>query len=65
MTVDEPQLRSVIDEPLDTVERVARTDFWQIALGNERSVETPFSLRVGPADPALPRAGVRRAMMER
>ena len=44
LTVDEPQLRSVIDEALDTVERVARADFWQIALGHERSVETPFFL---------------------
>jgi ATP-dependent exoDNAse (exonuclease V) beta subunit len=44
LTVDEPQLRSVIDEALDTVERVARGDFWQIALGHEHSVETPFFL---------------------
>ncbi len=42
LTVEEPQLRPVIEEALDTVERVARADFWQRAQTHERSVETPF-----------------------
>jgi ATP-dependent helicase/nuclease subunit A len=42
LIVEEPQLRAVIDEALDTVERVARADFWQRAQQHERSVETPF-----------------------
>jgi ATP-dependent exoDNAse (exonuclease V) beta subunit len=42
LTVEEPQLRAVIDEALDTVERAARADFWQLAKTQERSVETPF-----------------------
>jgi ATP-dependent helicase/nuclease subunit A len=42
LTVEEPQLRAVIDEALDTVERAARADFWQAAQNHERSVETPF-----------------------
>ena len=31
LTVEEPQLRAVIDEALDTVERAARADFWSVA----------------------------------
>ena len=42
LTVEEPQLRAVIDEALDTVERAARADFWQLAKSREHSVETPF-----------------------
>ena len=42
LTVEEPQLRAVIDEALDTVERAARADFWQLAQSHEHSVETPF-----------------------
>jgi ATP-dependent helicase/nuclease subunit A len=42
LTVEEPQLRAVIDEALDTVERVARADFWREALDGKHSVETPF-----------------------
>jgi ATP-dependent helicase/nuclease subunit A len=49
LTVEEPRLRSVIDEALETVERVARADFWQLAQKHERSVETPFSV-LEPAD---------------
>ena len=33
LTVEEPQLRPVIDEALDTVERTARAEFWQLAQG--------------------------------
>ena len=42
LTVDEPQLRPVIDEALDTVERTAKAGFWQRAKTEESSVETPF-----------------------
>lgn len=42
LTVEEPKLRTVIDEALDTVERAARADFWQRARTGEHSVETPF-----------------------
>jgi len=42
LTVEQPQLRPVIDEALDTVERIARGDFWHLAQAGERSVETPF-----------------------
>jgi len=45
LTVDEPQLRTAIDEALDTVERAARADFWQLARTHEHSVETPFFVR--------------------
>jgi ATP-dependent exoDNAse (exonuclease V) beta subunit len=42
LTVEEPQLRTVIEEALDTVERVARADFWRVARNHSRSVESPF-----------------------
>ena len=29
LTVEEPQLRAVIDEAIETVERVARAEFWR------------------------------------
>ena len=36
LTVEEPQLRAVIDEALDTVERAARADFWSVAQSHAR-----------------------------
>jgi ATP-dependent helicase/nuclease subunit A len=42
LTVEEPQLRLVIEQALDTVECVARGDFWQLAKTLEHSVEAPF-----------------------
>jgi ATP-dependent exoDNAse (exonuclease V) beta subunit len=42
LTVDEPQLRPVIAEALDTVERTASAGFWQAAKAEQSSVETPF-----------------------
>jgi ATP-dependent helicase/nuclease subunit A len=42
LTVEEPQLRSVIDNALDTVERAEDADFWQVAQNHTRSVESPF-----------------------
>jgi ATP-dependent helicase/nuclease subunit A len=42
LTVEEPQLRAVIDDALDTVERAAKAEFWKSATKHEHSVETPF-----------------------
>jgi ATP-dependent helicase/nuclease subunit A len=42
LTVEEPQLRTVIDDAIDTVERAASADFWRTAQRHPRSVETPF-----------------------
>jgi ATP-dependent helicase/nuclease subunit A len=42
LTVEEPQLRAVVEEALDTVERAAHADFWRLAQSREHSVETPF-----------------------
>ena len=48
LTVEEPQLRAVIEEALDTVERAAAADFWSAAQSHVRSMEAPFT--VGDAD---------------
>ena len=42
LTVEEPQLRTVLDKALDTVATVARADFWQAAQAGEHSAEAPF-----------------------
>jgi ATP-dependent helicase/nuclease subunit A len=42
LTVDDPELRIVIDEALQTVEAVAQTDFWEKAKTSEHQVEVPF-----------------------
>ncbi len=47
LTVEEPQLRAVIDEALDTVERAARADFWSVAQSHVHAVETPFLVADG------------------
>jgi ATP-dependent helicase/nuclease subunit A len=47
LTVEEPQLRAVIDEALDTVESAARADFWSTAQSQARSVEAPFTVADG------------------
>ena len=47
LSMEEPKLRTVIDEALDTVERVRRADFWKAAQSNEHSVETPFMVANG------------------
>ena len=44
LTVEEPQLRSVLDEALDTVAAAARADFWQAAQAGEHSAEAPFAV---------------------
>src|SRR5438874_237266 len=46
LTVEEPQLRAVIDEALDTVQAVASGAFWAEAKGSpECHQEAPFSVR--------------------
>lgn len=50
---DKPELRRVIPEALDTVERVMAAEFWHAALAaEERAVEVPFAVRV--QEPAAP-----------
>jgi ATP-dependent helicase/nuclease subunit A len=45
LTVDEPQLRTVIDHALDTVDSLARAAFWQDARQtSDRFVETPVAV---------------------
>ena len=44
LTLEEPRLRPVIEEALDTVERTARAEFWQRARSHESSVEAPFAI---------------------
>ena len=52
---DKPELRRVIPEALDTVERVMAAAFWQEAMAaTERAVEVPFAVRVEAAG-AVPR----------
>jgi ATP-dependent helicase/nuclease subunit A len=46
LTVEEPELRAVIEEAVDTVQRVAAADFWREAkLAEECHVEVPFVYR--------------------
>ena len=52
---DRPELRRVVPEALDTVERVMTAEFWQEALAaGERAVEVPFAVIV-EAPGATPR----------
>jgi ATP-dependent helicase/nuclease subunit A len=44
LTVEEPQLRIVIDEALETVEAMAQTAFWKKAQSSEHYVEVPFCI---------------------
>jgi ATP-dependent exoDNAse (exonuclease V) beta subunit len=48
LSVEEPQLRPVIDDAIDTVQAVAAAGFWQEAAEGERSVETPFAFASEP-----------------
>jgi ATP-dependent helicase/nuclease subunit A len=51
LTVDEPDLRSVIDDALDTVEAVAHAGFWQTARASaECHEEVPFAVREAGGD---------------
>jgi ATP-dependent exoDNAse (exonuclease V) beta subunit len=47
LTIEEPELRTVIDEALDTVEAVSGAEFWTEARASaECHEETPFGMRV-------------------
>ena len=48
LTMEEPQLRKVLDEALDTVERVRGQEFWRAAQSGEHSVEAPFMVATAP-----------------
>jgi ATP-dependent exoDNAse (exonuclease V) beta subunit len=43
LTVEEPQLRSVIDEAIETVQAVAKAEFWAEAQAGEHYEEAPFA----------------------
>jgi ATP-dependent helicase/nuclease subunit A len=46
LTMEEPRLRAVIEQALDTVESVSRADFWPTARASaEVHAEAPFALR--------------------
>jgi ATP-dependent exoDNAse (exonuclease V) beta subunit len=49
LTVEEPQLRVVIDEAIETVQRVARAEFWAEAQAGEHLEEAPFAVTEGQA----------------
>jgi ATP-dependent helicase/nuclease subunit A len=44
LTVEEPQLREVIDLAIDTVESAAKADLWSEAQRHPRSEEAPFAV---------------------
>jgi ATP-dependent exoDNAse (exonuclease V) beta subunit len=48
LTVEQPQLRASIDQAIDTVLRVARAEFWQMAKAGEHSEETPVMVMHDP-----------------
>jgi ATP-dependent helicase/nuclease subunit A len=49
LTVEELELRAVIEDALDTVEAVAQADFWSEARqAREQHVEVPFAISRGP-----------------
>jgi len=47
LTVEEPQLRDVLDLAVNTVLQVSKADFWDQAKKSDRSVETPFAFAAG------------------
>jgi ATP-dependent helicase/nuclease subunit A len=50
LTVEEPELRPVIDQAIDTVEQVAKADFWAEAkAAAEAYEEAPFAIKEGDA----------------
>jgi ATP-dependent helicase/nuclease subunit A len=49
LTVEQPTLRAVIDDAIETVERVGRAEFWREAKASAHSEETPFTFGKGPA----------------
>jgi ATP-dependent helicase/nuclease subunit A len=44
LTMEEPELRRVLDEALDTVEQVRRAEFWKQAASAPHIVEAPFTV---------------------
>ncbi|MDO8476154.1 MAG: UvrD-helicase domain-containing protein [Candidatus Rokubacteria bacterium] len=51
LTVENPELRRVVPEALDTVERVTASEFWQRATAaDQRLVEVPFAVKVEAGD---------------
>jgi ATP-dependent exoDNAse (exonuclease V) beta subunit len=47
LTVEEPQLRSVLDEAVSTVLEVSKAEFWKHAVQCEHSEEIPFTYEGG------------------
>ena len=47
LTVEEPQLRGVIDQAIETVEGVSRAEFWREAKSGEHWEEAPFTVTDG------------------
>ncbi len=47
LTVEEPQLRAVLDEAVSTVLEVAKAGFWEHAVHGEHSEEAPFTYAAG------------------
>ena len=47
LTVEEPQLRTVIDEAIETVQTVAKAEFWAEAQAGEHYEEAPFAFSEG------------------
>jgi len=51
LTLGKPELRQVVPEALDTVERVMASEFWQRArAADQRLVEVPFAVKVEVGD---------------
>jgi ATP-dependent helicase/nuclease subunit A len=46
LSMEEPQLRPVLDQAVQTVLEVSKAEFWEAA-GDEHSVETPFAYEKG------------------
>jgi ATP-dependent helicase/nuclease subunit A len=47
LTVEEAQLRPLLDEALDTVQAVSRAEFWREAKASEHYEEAPFAMAEG------------------
>jgi ATP-dependent helicase/nuclease subunit A len=47
LSMEELQLRQVLDQAVQTVLEVSKAEFWQQAAGHEHSVETPFAYEKG------------------
>jgi ATP-dependent helicase/nuclease subunit A len=48
LTVEQPQLRPVIEDALNTVQTMATAEFWQQASGSDHFVELPFVFAQAP-----------------